>query len=136
MDILEKALYHEDDLLIPLPKARTIPKVDSQPTEPPPQPQDKNLTTAEQLQDSGTSSVDQGSSEAATTAPKGLIMKVSPLLDVDIVVPLSDVIGQVMLSIAATNKHHKRTITKLPILQINVKGVAERAFRFRKAKNR
>jgi len=102
VDILEKALYHEDDLLIPLPKARTIHKIDSQPIEPPPfQPQDQVPAATEQPHDSGASSTEQDGSEPVTTPPKGLIMKVSPLLDVDIVVPLSDVISQICLDLGS-----------------------------------
>lgn len=102
MDILEKALFHEEDLVIPLPKATKQPHTPSTTTSPhleqqlPPTTDNKpQLDWTDPQPPATASSTDQGGNAVDGEVP---LMKVPALLDVEMIVSSTDVIRQVSIT--------------------------------------
>lgn len=101
MDILEKALFHEEDLVIPLPKA-SKPHTPSTSTSPhleqPLSADNKSQPPGTEPQPStSTSSNDQVGS--VRIDGEASLMKVPALLDVEMIVTSTDVIRQVSIAL-------------------------------------
>ena len=96
VDILEKALFHEEDLVIPLPKASKFP---SSPSPHVDQPTDINKSQPagnDQQTSIVTSANDQGGSDVPKNEEaEAVLMKVPSLLDVEMIISSTDVITQV-----------------------------------------
>ena len=107
VDILEKALFHNDDLVIPLPRA--APKSNrSRVVSPSCDDKTQSTGTSDTQLVPPTGANDQGCSEEGEHVSTAVEMKVPELLDVETVVSFADVISQVKSLIST---HLPRTLS-------------------------